>query len=282
MYWNLSTGAIGIQTDLAGAIDLAKRHGFDGVDLDMREVATLGAGRVKDMLAGAGLRPGSWNPPVDWRGDQDRYDEQLGQLPGLAQIARDLGATRAATWVPPASRERPFDENFAFHVSRFRPIAQVLRDHGCRLGLEFIGPKTSRPAGVYEFIYTIQGMLDLCAALGTGNAGLLLDCWHWYTSGGTREDLARLRDEDVVAVHVNDAPAGIDVEAQIDNERTLPGETGVIDIAGFLQALQRMGYTGPVTVEPFSARVRAMSPDEATAATAESLRTVWAQAGITR
>lgn len=282
MYWNLSAANLGIATDLAGAITLAKRHGFDGVDLPMQEVATLGPARVKDMLAEAGLRPGSWGPPVDWRGAQDVYNAHLDALPALASIAQELGATRAATWVPPASRERPFEENVAFHVRRFRPIAEILRDHGCRLGLEFIGPKTSRPAGVYEFVYTAAGMLDLCAAIGTGNLGLLLDCWHWYTSGGTREDLARLNDADVVVAHVNDAPAGIAIEAQIDNQRTLPGETGVIDIADFLQELERMGYGGPVTVEPFSDRVRAMPPDEAAAATAESLRKVWAQAGIAR
>ena len=39
----------------------------------------------------------------------------------------------------------------------------------------------------------------------------------------------------------------------------LPGETGVIDLRGFLQALDRLKYSGPVMVEPFSERVNAMS-----------------------
>ena len=39
---------------------------------------------------------------------------------------RELGCTRTSTWCPPASDERDFDENFAWHVARFRPIAQAL------------------------------------------------------------------------------------------------------------------------------------------------------------
>ena len=56
-------------------------------------------------------------------------------------------------------------------------------------------------------------------------------------------------------VHVNDAPAGIAWDEQIDTVRTLPMETGVIDLAGFMQALQEMGYDGPVMPEPFSQRI---------------------------
>ena len=62
--------------------------------------------------------------------------------------------------------------------------------------------------------------------------------------------------------------------------RDLPGATGVIDIATFLNALQHIGYDGPVMVEPFSERVRAMEREEAVAATAAALGRVWEQAGL--
>ena len=52
-------------------------------------------------------------------------------------------------------------------------------------------------------------------------------------------------------VHVNDAPAGVAMDDHVDNKRGLPGATGVIDIAGFLRALDTIGYLGPVTPEPF-------------------------------
>ena len=80
-------------------------------------------------------------------------------------------------------------------------------------------------------------------------------------------------------VHVNDAPDK-PVDAQIDNQRELPGATGVIDIMTFLTALKRVGYDGPVMVEPFSETVRAMSTEDAVGATAAALRSVWEQAGL--
>src|SRR5581483_368973 len=127
----------------------------------------------------------------------------------------------------------------------------------------------------YEFIFTMDGALELGQLVGTGNTGLLLDCWHWYTAHGTVEDLKRLTAEQVVYVHVNDAPAGRQVDEQIDNQRLLPGASGVIDIASFLQELERMGYDGPVVVEPFNAELNALPPAERVRATRESLAKIW-------
>ena len=78
----------------------------------------------------------------------------------------------------------------------------------------------------------------------------------WTAGTGTRRaaqspTLKALTPAQVVYVHVNDAPAGVPIDEQMDGVRALPGETGVIDIAGFLKALQGIGYDGPVTPEPF-------------------------------
>jgi len=110
---------------------------------------------------------------------------------------------------------------------------------------------------------------------------LLLDAWHWYTAQSTLSDLAQLYPEDIVYVHVNDAPSGIDVEDQIDNVRCLPAETGVISLAEFFEILAQVGYDGPVTVEPFSQKLREMEPEQALQATIDSLDIVWEQAGLT-
>ena len=181
------------------------------------------------------------------------------------------------------SDERPYKDNFAWHVARFRQIAEVLRDEGCRFGIEFIGPRTFRAQYRHEFIYTLDGLMELAHAIGTDNVGLLLDSWHLYTSGGSVADLDRLTADDVVAVHVNDAPAGIPVDEQIDNVRTLPMETGVIDLPGFMGKLRDMGYDGPVTPEPFSARLNELAATDPVAAAREAARAMdalWLAAGL--
>ena len=174
----------------------------------------------------------------------------MAQLPELAKVASALGVGRTATWIMPTSDELTYQENFAFHVERLRPAAAVLADEGVRLGLEYVAPKTLWSSKQYEFVHTMAQMEELCQAVGE-NVGFLLDSWHWYTAHETAEDVRRLRPEQVVDVHVNDAPAGVEIDDQLDNVRDLPGATGVIDIATFLSALQHIGYDGPVMVEPF-------------------------------
>lgn len=284
MFKSLSPGAIGISASLEEGIKLAKANGFEGIDVSMSELADraeqTSVGAVEAIFAEAGVCPGAWAPPVDWRGPEDQYQEQLKALPRVAKMAQTLETPWSSTWILPMSEELPFEENFDFHVERFRPIAEILRDYGCRLGLEFIGPKTLRAGAKYEFIYTMDGMLELCAAIGTGNMGLLFDVWHWYTSHGTVEGLRRLTANDVVCVHINDAPAGIPIDEQIDNVRCLPGETGVIDIASCLRTLNDIGYDGPATPEPFSQRLREMSAEDAAKETGESVAKVWRLAGL--
>jgi sugar phosphate isomerase/epimerase len=270
---------------LPDAIALARDTGFAGLSFDIRAAAQAidehGLATVQDQFAQAGVQPAIWNLPVAWRDDQWQAD--LRELPRLAATARELGATRTATYMPSGSDERPFQENFDWHVARLRPIAEVLRDEGCRFGIEFIGPKTYRAAFRHEFIHTLDGVMELIAAIGTGNVGLLLDSWHLYTSGGTLADLEQLTNQDVVVVHVNDAPAGIARDDQFDTLRALPMETGVIDLVGFMQALQKSGYDGPVMPEPFSQRIydlAATDPEAAAREAARSMDALWRTAGF--
>ena len=240
--------------------------GFEGLEFPVAAIADLvdqhGAAGVKAMYADAGVRPAAFGLSVDWRTSEENWKRDLGKLDRNAKAAAAIGISRTFTWIMPCSNERPFDENRKFHVERFKPIAQTLGIHGISLGLEFIGPKTLRDSQKYPFIFTMNDMLDMAGDIGP-NVGILLDCWHWYTSGGTLDEIKALRPEQVVYVHVNDAPAGIAIEEQIDNVRLLPGESGVIDIAGFLKSLKQIGYDGPVTPEPFKKELAELPSDEA-------------------
>ena len=284
MFRNLSPGAVGIGGSLSELIALAKNAGFEGIDVPIGEAAKMvedgAADEVKALFSDAGLQMGGWGLPVDFRKDEESFQKGLAELPRLAKAAQAIGATRVPTWILPFSDELPFEENFKQHARRLGACAQVLKDHGCRLGLEFVGPKTCRDGHQYEFAHNMDQMLALAKEIGTGNVGLLLDCWHWYTAHHTQEHLKPLTNDDVVYVHVNDAPAGVDIDEQVDNVRDLPGATGVIDIASFMQALDAMGYDGPITAEPFSPAVREMANGQAANVTLESLNKIWKVAGL--
>ena len=284
MFKSLHPGAIGFSVPFDEALALAHTYGFTGLDLSFpalqQRVEQTSLQAVKESFQAAQLRPGGWALPIDFRGDEEKFRAGLAELPAYAAIAQELGSPWCATWILPFSDELDYDANMEFHIGRLRPIAQILADHGCRFGLEFVGPKTMRRGHKYEFISTIAGALELGQRIGTGSTGLLLDSWHWYTSHGTIEDLQHLTAQQVVYVHVNDAPTGLEIDEQIDQQRLLPGASGVINITSFLQALERIGYDGPVVAEPFSAELNTLPFPERVQATKASLDTVWQQASL--
>lgn len=280
MYIALSAGAVGIKAPLERQLELASNNGFKGVYVDMASVSKMGVQRVLAMFKAKGLIPAAWGFPLNIHEEEGAYEKGLSRLGEYADEAKEIGCLRTSTYIMSFSDNLPWEMNFEYHVKRLKPAAQILAERDCLLGLEFLGPKTIRDGHRYEFIHTLQGMLKLCKDIGTGNVGLLLDAWHWYTSNGKVEDIEAIGDRDVVDVHVNDAPKGVPIEKQVDNVRRMPGETDVIDIVGFLRALHKIGYTGPIMAEPFNAELGKKPDTEAARLTAESLRKIWSVANL--
>ncbi len=283
MFKNLSPRAIGITTNMQDGLHLAKSVGFEGLDLPINEANSIAkdysVNYVSELWQASGLKMGGWGFPLNFRGTDAEYEESLLELPNLAKLAADLGCFRVTTGVLPAS-DVPFRENWEFHVNRLRPGAEILNEYGHSLGIEFISPATLRKPQKHLFTYTMDAVLGLAAAIGTGNVGLLFDMWHWYTCHATVDDVKKLTAEDIVYVHINDAPAGIVPDSQIDQVRCLPGATGVIPVSELLQILDTKNYDGPVTPEPFSADINAMNPHDAANETSKSLNTVWKEANL--
>ena len=279
---------IGIRASLTELIKLAKATGFEGVEIDIQEAAELARERgleyIKNLFADAHILPAGWPlTMVNWHAEEKTYQEGLSQLPSFAEFGQWLGCTRVLSVVLPYSDELPFKENFEFHVTRLQSIAEILKDYDCRLGLEYIGSKIAHAGHKYEFIRNMEGLLDLCDSIGTGNVGLLLDSWHWYTAQETLNDLRQLNTKDIVYIHVNDAPNDVPFDQLGEGPRCIPGETGVINLVGFLKCLREIKYDGPVAPEPnhrFCDKVRRMSALEAARALSEALNKLWREAGL--
>jgi len=275
MYASLNPGLIGIKADFAECLALARRHGFGGLDVQIDQlhetVLRVGAAAVRDLFATHDLRPGTWNLPFKpYAVTSAKWREWLAKIPPLLASARAVGATRAGMWIMPGSYDRPYDQNFAFHVERFSPLARMLADHGIRLGIEFIGPETMLRMFKHPFVRSIAQTRELARAIGP-NCGQMLDAYHWYCAGGTGADLQGLTHDEIVGVHLNDAPLGVALSAQLDGVRKLPGTTGVVDLAMFVQALGDTRYAGPVTAEPFDAELSALPANESASRTARSV-----------
>jgi sugar phosphate isomerase/epimerase len=257
------------------AIRLAQRYRFDAVEPYGGYLASLDGGRLKDLLLELKKTKLVWGAaglPVDFRGDAEKFSSGMKELPKIAAALKQAGADRVGTWLMPGHDDLTYLKNLRQHAERLRGVAHVLGDHGLRLGLEYVGTATLRSRFKFPFVHTMAETLELIAEIGAAKVGLVLDTWHWWQAGDTVDDIRALKNEQVVSVDLNDAPAGVPKDKQQDGRRELPMATGVIDIAAFLSALASIGYDGPARAEPFNAALNRMDNDAACEAVITAMR----------
>lgn len=284
MYTNLNINALTSGADFDQSVDLAAANGFGGVSPDLRYLQELSPAQLAELrtrLADLGLRWGAGGVAVDLAGDDEAVAKGLEALRQHAELMEQAGIDRSVRYIFPASDTLEYQANLALHAERISQIGHILADHGIRLGLEYVGPKTLWTTRKYPFVRNLAQTEELIATAGTTNVGICLDTFHWFCAGESADDLRSLSDTQVVSADLNDGRAGVVADEQIDNQRELPGRTGVIDLTAFLQALQAIGYSGPMQAEPFNAALREMEPAQAAAETAASLRAVLDKAGVT-
>ncbi|MHC4400876.1 MAG: sugar phosphate isomerase/epimerase family protein [Planctomycetota bacterium] len=254
---DLRCGSIGVRADLPQAISYAHQYGFESVEPSAHALARLSKSELDEVTAELkekGLVWGAAGMPVNFRGDEARFQEGTRQLPELAEALQRAGVSRVGTWLSPTSNALTYVANFRQHARRLREVAKILGDHGQRFGLEYVGPKTSWTRGRFPFIHTMAETKDLLAEI----------------------DLLSLTCDDVVACDLNDAPSGIPIDEQQDGSRELPAATSVIDLKTFLGALVTIGYDGPVRAEPFNKALTALDNEEALAQTAAAMKKAFA------
>ena len=164
------------------------------------------------------------------------------------------------------------------HVERLGKIAEILADHGSRLGLEIMGPASARRGRGPDFVHQYHRLSDQLGELRDEhpNVGVLVDAFHLFAAGEEVEAGLVWGVDAVVWVHVADS-ANPDRLRVLDQERALPGETGLADCRGLLRRLAQQGYNGPVTGEPLKHCRSLQGLDALTTArrTLASLQTVW-------
>ena len=92
-------------------------------------------------------------------------------------------------------------------------------------------------------------MLSITRQAAQPNAGLLFDCYHFWSGLGKLEDLDTLRPGEVKHVHFQDVP-DLPRELLDSTTRFIPGD-GVSPLTSILQKLSAKGYAGPLSVELF-------------------------------
>lgn len=268
----LTTGRVG-WPDFAR---LAAKVGYRGVDVMLGSAFKDGAGKTKALLTALEVRPAILDFPVDFRKDDQTFNDSLPQLEPAAQFAFAIGCPRMMTYIL-SSSDTPKDELRRIYKDRFTRAADILARSHVRLGLEFLGPLHIRKQFKYEFIWRMPEMLEFAKECGS-NVGLTLDTWHWHHAGATTDDILAAGKDRIVEVHFNDSP-DLPPEQIRDNQRLMPGE-GVINLTGFLQALKKIGYEDALSVEVFGRGLKEMTPEEGARLGLTKGREVLAKAGV--
>lgn len=278
MLRGLSGAGLGKVENDESLIELAGSYGFQAVDVDAKGLVDRhGVDGARELLKKNNVVIGSIGLPVEWRTTDEAFRKGIKKLAETAEAAAALGCTSCCTYILP-STDLKAAHFMALATRRLRICAQVLGAYGVRLGLEFVGPHHLRTAWKNPFIWTLQETLDWIDTIGEPNVGLLFDAYHWYTNELTTADIEALRPEQIVHVHINDAQ-DVPVQEVLDNGRIYPGE-GVIDLAGFLRALNNIGYKGAVAQEILTAVPPTESPESLVIRSKAGFDKVYTAAGL--
>jgi sugar phosphate isomerase/epimerase len=235
-----------------------------------------GAAATNSLFSELKIKPAIINFPAEFRKDDATFRASLPGLEETAKFAKAIHCPRMMTWIV-SSSQIPKDELRRIYKQRFTESAKILARYDVRLGLEFLGPLHIRKQFPYEFIWRMPEMLEFAKECGP-NVGLLLDAWHWHHAGATTDDIIAAGRERIVHVHFDDAP-NLPPEQIRDNERLMPGE-GVLDLVGFLHALQKIGYTDALSVEVFGRGLKDMTPEQGARLGLEKAQAVFQKAGL--
>lgn len=136
---------------------------------------------------------------------------------------------------------KPTESDYKAAPGFVREAAEIAKQHNLTLAFEAMRNST--------FIATITTMLSITRAAGQPNAGLLFDCYHFWSGLGKLEDLDTIKPGEIKHAHFQDVP-DMPREMLDTTTRFIPGD-GVAPLPTILQKLSATGYAGPLSVELF-------------------------------
>ena len=135
-------------------------------------------------------------------------------------------------------------------VEEFSTICKEAADRGTGIVFELIP---------WVMPGSLEDALTMVRTADAPNAGLMLDLWHLHSLQVSNTDVEQIPLKYVKGVELNDGPEVLpNDDTWVDktiNHRQLCGD-GVFDIKGFIRALDKLGYNGPVGLEVLNKDMR--------------------------
>ena len=237
-------GATTIKATLAEDIVCARLAGFEMIEIwKSKLLSTLKTGGVevvKQLLEQNALKPLTINS-IEQATFSENRQEKLKECEELCEIARKLGV-EAIVVVPGFLREKLDEVRIVKEsVDVLKEMSKIAGRFGVRLGFEFLGFSNCS-------VNKLTVAWEIVRQVNEDNVGLIVDTCHFFSGDSRLEELEEIDARKIVVVHVNDLPKVEDVK---DSDRIMPGD-GILPLRDFFEALKKIGYDGPVSVELFN------------------------------
>jgi D-psicose/D-tagatose/L-ribulose 3-epimerase len=231
-------------SNLGGHLARIAALGFDAVELPLENAGDFTSATVREAVESTGLTPflvGAMAPGRDLVSAAPASVERTqAYLMECISMASSIGsptvcgpfyAQTGRVWRMSPGQRR---EAYAELRHNLEPVADRAREAGVILGIE--------PLNRYEtsLINTVDQALEALEPLLGNGVGLALDSYHLHIEERSLAAAVRAAGEHVVHVQV------------CGNDRGAPGGDQT-DWQSFLQALDEVGYTGPLNIESFTA-----------------------------
>jgi sugar phosphate isomerase/epimerase len=253
-YWTIAGGAQPHTDrdyspfDFQDRVEAAARAGFKGIGIWHADLAhTLQKRSLPEMrriLEDNGIRHVELEFLTDWFLDGERKKQSDATKKMLMTAAQALGARHIK--VGDFYREKC---PMARLVEGFATLYREAAEHGTRILFELMP---------FAMIDTLSGAVEMVRDAGAANGGIMFDLWHVVKLGIPYEEVAAVPAEYLLGVELNDgtveAPWGLHEDAV--NHRRLCGG-GEFDVKGFVECVQRAGYSGPYGIEVLNEEMRA-------------------------
>ena len=280
---SLMPGTVGINVNTYELLDLAIKNKFESIYPlinDLKKMSTMELSDYLDKMVSNSISFDVSILPVDFSQTDSVFNNGIKVLKDYCKVMRKIDSVGFCRWIMPTSNNLTYLKNFKIHKERLKECAKIIGDNDMKLGLEFVGPKTLMARDQFSFIRTINELRELISEIDERNVGYQLDTFHLYCANHSIEDLRFLNKDDIIMCQLNDAVNGRTRDEQIDLERNLPGKTGLIDTAPFLNFLQEVGYDRTVSAEPFNKDLNKMNNEEAAKTTYDSIKNSFVNAGV--
>jgi sugar phosphate isomerase/epimerase len=284
MLKNFSPSALGINGRQSELIELALTYGFASMDIDMHEMLRRAQRTTTQdaakYLEAAKIDIGGFDLGIDLDADEDAFTSQVGGLHPIAELAKELGATRGYVRVPAATDRLPYHEYYEIQRGRLGQINEVLEPRGIQLCIGFSAGKELEEGKEFPFVRNVEGFVAVVKSVASPNAGFMIDTWDWVVGDGTMDQLSELTAAEIVAVRLGSVTKEVEPGNVTSCDRVLPEQDGLLNHVDLIKHLASIQFTGPISPSASSTSYKGQTRESIVKRAHEAVDAISVEAGL--